>query len=141
MHFKFICSHLHDEFPLIYINLCNYFCLFTRPLPGTAAPCLAAQWIPSLCYWQFLLCWLRFCSARLSLSLSLFCSLLVCLSHCLPLYLPLSVCVRVFIVQVHCPCKIFGSLLLSLLSFDQLDRGVAAKGGMRKRWGVRLIFY
>lgn len=117
MHFKFICSHLHDAFPLIYINLCNYFCLFTRPLPGTAVDPLLAV---SLVQATLLLC--------PSPSPSLFhCySLLVCLSRCPTVCV--CVCVRVFIEQVHCPCKIFGSLLLSLLSFDQLDRGVAAKG-------------
>lgn len=131
MHFKFICSHLHDAFPLIYINLCNYFCLFTRPLPGSTARTGSPRCATGN-YSLLLLC------SSLSPSLFHCYSLLVCLSHCLPLYLPLSVCVRVFIEQVHCPCKIFGSLLLSLLSFDQLDRGVAAKGESER--GAALIF-
>lgn len=123
MHFKFICSHLHDAFPLIYINLCNYFCLFTRPLPGSTARTGSPRCATGN-YSLLLLC------SSLPLSFTAIVCLFVCLAVPLSaiVFASVCVCVCVFIEQVHCPCKIFGSLLLSLLSFDQLDRGVAAKG-------------
>lgn len=91
---------MHDAFPLIYINLCNYFCLFTRPLPGSTA----RTGSPRCATGNYSL--LLLCSSP-SPSPSLFFTAIVCLFVCLAV--PLSAIV--FASVCVCACVHWASAL------------------------------